>query len=190
MRYLKRYNSFNEEAEFDPKVTDAPDIKMSKEKLNTLMNQIKTFKEKKSTIDQIYLKTPDDIQLKKKIGDLLGPEISVKEDRNPFMIEYLNVSDLKRRVEKVKKENVDDKMKLDDFSQDLKSSTDSSQKSAIQQKISDINKRIGLANTTITKIINDINAAEKSLNTRMVKQEKEMKDYIKNISTNKTKTSI
>lgn len=190
MRYLKRYNSFNEEAEFDPKVTDAPDIKMSKEKLNTLMNQIKTFKEKKSTIDQIYLKTPDDIQLKKKIGDLLGPEISVKEDRNPFMIEYLNVSDLKRRVEKVKKENVDDKMKLDDFNQDLKSSTDSSQKSAIQQKISDINKRIGLANTTITKIINDINAAEKSLNTRMVKQEKEMKDYIKNISTNKTKTSI
>lgn len=185
MKYLKKYNSFNEENEFDIKVTDAPDLQMSKEKLDTLMNQIKTFKEKKLTIDQTYLKTTDDIQLKRKINELLGPEISGKEDRNPFMVEYLSVSDLKRRVEKIKKDNVDDKLKLDDFNQDLKSAIDATQKSAIQQKISDVNKRVGLANTTITKIMNDINAAEKSLNTKMAKQEKDIKDYIKNINISK-----
>jgi len=187
MKYLKRYNTFNEEAEFDIQPTDAPDLGMSKEKLNTLMKQIGEFKEKKNLIDQSYLKIVDDKQLSNKIKEILGPEVSSKTDRNPFLVEYLNVSDLKRRLEKVKKDNVDDKIKLDDFNQDLKSSTDSSQKSAIQLKISDVNKRIGLANTTISKLISDITNAEKSLKTKMSKQEKDMKNYIKNIQTTKSK---
>lgn len=188
MRYLKRYSSFNEENDFDPQVTDAPDLKMSKEKLQSIINQAKVFKQKKPLIDKIYLNDSiDDVQLQTKIKELLGPEIANKEDRNPFMVEYLNVSDLKRRLERVRKDNVDDKVKLDDFNQDLKGATDATQKTAIQQKISDINSRIGLANTTISKILTDITAAEKSLNLKIAKQEKDMKDYIKNINLNKSK---
>lgn len=182
MRYLKRYKSFNEDTDFDPKVTDAPDIKMPKEELSSIMNQIKDFKQKKVQIDQIYLKATDDKQLADKIKILLGPQTSSKEDRNPFLVEYLNVSDLKRRLDKSKKDAVDDKLKLDDFNQDIKSATDQVQKASIQQKISDINKRIGLSNTTISKISSDITNADKSLSGKMDKIEKDMKDYIKKLS--------
>ena len=51
MKYLKKYLLFKEEAEFDPQVTDAPDLRMSKEKLNSLLKQISQFKEKKPLID-------------------------------------------------------------------------------------------------------------------------------------------
>lgn len=187
MKYLKKYNSFNEESEFDERPTDAPDLGMSKEKLNTFMKQIAEFKEKKNLIDQSYLKIVDDKQLAIKIKEILGPEVSSKTDRNPFLVEYLNVSDIKRRLDRVKKDTVDDKLKLDDFNQELKSATDSTQKASIQQKISDINKRIGLSNTSISKITSDITNAEKALNLKMTKQEKDMKNYIKNIQTGKSK---
>ncbi len=186
MKYLKGYSSFNEDL-FTPEVSDAPDLKMSKEKLNTLMSQIEEFKAKKNLISQAYIKIQDDKELSNKVKEILGPEVSPKIDRNPFLVEYLNVSDLKRRLEKLKKNNVDDKIKLDDFNQDLSSSTDASQKSSLQLKISDINKRISLTNDTISKIITDTSAAEKSLNDKISKQEKDMKDYIKNITDKKSK---
>jgi hypothetical protein len=187
MKYLKKYISFNEESEFDINKSDNPDLGMPKEKLNSLMSQIKEFKEKKGIIDQVYLKIKDDKELSDKIKEILGKEVSPKMDRNPFLVEYLNVSDLKRRLEKVKKDIVDDKLKLDDFNEELKFTSDSNQKSSIQQKISDINKRISLSNTSISKINSDIINAEKSLNSKMSSQEKNMKEYIKNIQSGKSK---
>lgn len=187
MKYLKRYNPFLEEAEFDIQTTDEPDIKMSKEKLNSLIGYIKEFKSKKNSIDLIYTKTDNDVDLKKKIEQLTGPEVSSKKDRNPFIVEYLNVSEMKRRMDKIRKELVDDKIKLDDFNEELKNATDSTQKVSINQKISDINKRMGLSNTSISKLKSDITKYEKELNDRMLKSEKEMKDYIKKISNKKVK---
>ena len=187
MRYLKLYKLFKEDNEFDPNPTDAPDIKMSKENLDMVMNQIKTFKSKKSAIDQIYLNTTDDKELETKINTLLGPEISSKEDRNPFMVEYLNVSNLKRKVDQTRKGTVEDKMKLDDFGEDLKDATDADEKKAINQKITDITQRINQSNTDISKLSNDITNAEKALNTKMDSQIKDIKDYIKNINGEKSK---
>jgi hypothetical protein len=187
MRYLKKYNIFKEENEFDVNVNDAPDIKMSKEKLTTLTDQISVFKQKKNQIDKIYVETEDDYELKKKIETLLGPEIGKFEDRNPFMVEYLNISDLKRRLQKVNKDNVDDKLKLDDLNQELKSATDDAQKTSIKTKISDINKRMSLSNSTISKLDQEILNSEKAMKNKMVKQEKDMKTYIKDLNDKKSK---
>jgi len=185
MRYLKKYLLFKEEAEFDPQVTDAPDLRMSKEKLNTLMKQISEFKEKKPLLDQAYLKIEDDKALDNKVKEILGPEVSSREDRNPFLVEYLNVTDLKRRLDKVQKDNANDKLKLDDFNNELKSATDSKQKASISQKLDEINKRMGLTNSTISKLKSDIINAEKVLKDKMTKQEKDMKDYIKKMKLQK-----
>jgi predicted nucleic acid-binding Zn-ribbon protein len=185
MRYLKDYKSYNEEADFDPQAADTPDVKMSKEELVAIMNQIKLFKSKKSQIDQIYLSAKDDNDLQTKINQVVGPQISTKEDRNPFMVEYLTVSNLKRKIDKIKKDVVEDKIKLDDFGEDLKDATEGDVKTDLNQKISDITKRINMSNTSISKLTNEITAAEKSLNTKMDKQEKSMKDYIKNITDKK-----
>ena len=115
----------------------------------------------------------------------MGPEVSSREDRNPFLVEYLNVSDLKRRLDKVQKDNTDDKLKLDDFKNELKSATDSKQKATVSQKIDEINKRMGLANSTISKLKSDIVNAEKVLKDKMAKQEKDMKEYIKKMKLQK-----
>ena len=43
MRHLKSYRIFLEEAEFDVNISDGPDIKMAKEKLTTIKNQISEY---------------------------------------------------------------------------------------------------------------------------------------------------
>lgn len=181
MRYLKRYALFTEDV-FAIKATDQPNVSMSKEQLNSLVKYLKDFKAKKPLIDKIYLDSKDDNELKTKIEKLLGPQVSNKLDRNPFMTEYLTVSDMKRRLDRTRKDIVDDKLKLDDFGEELKNSTDSDQKASVNIKISDISKRMGLANTSISKLSSDINKAENSLKVKMTKMETDMKKRINNIS--------
>jgi hypothetical protein len=185
MKYLKKYSKFNEESEFETQLNDPTDIRMSKEKLNILMKNITDFKSKKNQIDQIYLNEKDDSKIDQRIGDLLGPEVSNKQDRNPFLVEYLNVSNLKRKLDKLRKGILDDKVKSDDFNQELKSVKDTSQKTSVQQKITNINKRMSESNSEISKISSQISSAEKSLKDRMSKQEKEMKEYVRNLNDKK-----
>ena len=65
MRHLKPYKIFLEEAEFDVNITDEPDIKMAKEKLTTLKNQLTEYKTKKPLIDNAYLTIKVDLVGKK-----------------------------------------------------------------------------------------------------------------------------
>jgi hypothetical protein len=57
MKYLKKYTIFLEEDEFEVKDTDQADVKMAKEKMNTIKEQFNEYNEKKSLIDQVYIKT-------------------------------------------------------------------------------------------------------------------------------------
>lgn len=183
MKYLKKYNKFTEEAEFDVNVTDPPDLKMSKEKFQTINTQLKEFKTKKPAIDNAYLKITNDADLQRKIEEIVGKMDKLPEaDRNQFLVEYLHVASLKRQLDRLQKDLVNDKIAKDDFTQQMNLSTEKSTKDVINKKLLDITNRMKIKNGTVVTLTNDINNSEKNLNTKMNNIQKEMSKYIKTIS--------
>jgi hypothetical protein len=177
MKHLKYYKSFNEEAEFDVQVTDKPDVKAAKEELSDLKNYLSEYKSKKTAIDNLFLKAKTDEDLKFQIDNIVG-----KENKNPFIVDYLHVATLKRKLDNTQKDISSDKLKKDDFNQDLKLSTDDNIKKAITAKITDITNRISTKSAEITSLNKDISDAQSSLNKKMLDTEKNMMSNIKKIS--------
>jgi DNA-directed RNA polymerase subunit L len=186
MRHLKPYTIFLEEAEFDVNITDEPDIKMAKEKLTTLKNQLAEYKTKKPLIDTAYLTIKIDADLQKKVEEIVGKVDALPgKDRNPFLVEYLHIAKLTRKVNNIQKDITNDKVRKDDFSEELKLSKDDSTKQAVTGKITDINNRISTNTASIASLTKEINDAQTSLNKKMMDVEKNMMDSIKKISKEK-----
>jgi hypothetical protein len=82
----------------------------------------------------------------------------------------------------MQQENVMDKVRIDDFQQDLKMTTDPNTKQSLTTKVADITKRMNDRGTNITKIQNDFNLADKAYKDKMLKIEKDIKDNITKIS--------
>jgi len=187
MKNLKTYKLFLE-SEFDVNITDEPDIKMAKEKLVTLKNNLADYKAKKPLIDAAYLKAQTDADLQKALEPIVGKTDALPAtDRNPFLVEYLHVASLKRKIDKTQKDITNDKLKKDDFSEELKLSTDSSTKQAVSSKISDITNRIATNTASIASLTKEISDAQASLNKKMLDVEKNMMDNIKKISSESSK---
>jgi DNA-directed RNA polymerase subunit L len=185
MRNLKSYKIFLEESEFDVNITDEPDVKMAKEKLTTLKNQLAEYKTKKPLIDTAYLTIKIDSDLQKKIESIVGKIDALPgQDRNPFLVEYLHIAKLTRKVNNIQKDITNDKLKKDDFNEELKLSKDSSTKQAVTVKITDINNRISTNTSSISSITKEISDAQSSLNKKMTDLEKDIIDNIKKISKN------
>ena len=183
MKHLKRYKLFTEEVEFDVNITDEPDLKMAKEKLATLKTNLSDYKAKKPLIDTAYLTIKIDADLQKKTEEIIGKtDIQSGKDRNPFLVEYLHVSNLKRKINNLQNELVKDKLSKDDFTEELGLSTESSVKASVTSKITDINNRISEKTTNMAALSKEVTDAEKELQTKMLNVEKEMQDYIKKIS--------
>ena len=183
MRHLKPYRIFLEEAEFDVNITDEPDIKMAKEKLTTLKNHLAEYKVKKPLIDSAYLTIKIDADLQKKIEEIVGKVDGLPgQDRNPFLVEYLHIASLTRKVDKLQKDIANDKVKKDDFSEELKLSKDDSTKQAVSGKITDITNRISTNTASITPLTKEISNSQSILNKKMLDVEKNMMDNIKKIS--------
>jgi hypothetical protein len=188
MRTIKSFSKFNEEVDLNVKITDEPDLKMSKEKLNTLKKQISEYKTKKILLDKAYLTSSTDADLQAKVGEIVGKTDALpKEDRNPFLVEYLNIANLKRKVEKLGDDITKDKVKKDDFSQELRYAKEASTKEMVNKKLTDLNNRIGTNTTTIATLKKEIDDSQKKLDIKMVQIEKEMTEYIKKISSQSQK---
>jgi hypothetical protein len=187
MKNLKTYKLFLE-SEFDVNITDEPDIKMAKEKLETLKKQLTEYKTKKPLIDTAYLKSQTDADLLKALEPIVGKTDALPAaDRNPFLVEYLHVANLKRKIDKYQKDITNDKLKKDDFNQELKLSTDATTKQAVSSKISDITNRISTTTASIASLTKEITDAQASLNKKMLDVEKNMMDNIKKISSESSK---
>jgi hypothetical protein len=89
---------------------------------------------------------------------------------------------MNKDINNMQQENVMDKVRIDDFQQDLKMTTDPNTKQSLATKIADINKRMNGRVTNITKIQNDFNLADKAHKDKMSKIEKDIKDNITKIS--------
>ena len=186
MKTLKTYKLFIEESEFDVNITDEPDIKMAKEELEATKNQLSEYKTKKSLIDNAYLKIKSDADLKLKIDEIVGKSDD-KTPKNPFIVEYLHIANLKRKVDNLQNGISEDKVKKDDFSSQLQGITDDSTKQSVNAKISDITNRISTNTADIASLVKEIADAQKVLDTKMKDIEKNMMDNIKKLSSQTTK---
>jgi hypothetical protein len=186
MKNIKTYKLFTEEADFNVSLTDEPDIKMAKDQLAVTKNQLVEYKSKKTLIDNAYLKIKSDADLKLKIDEIVGKSDD-KTPKNPFIVEYLHIASLKRRLDKLQSDITNDKIKKDDFGAELGLSKDDSVKQAVNVKITDITNRISTNTANISSLVKDLAEAQKSLDTKMINIEKNMMDNIKKLSSQTSK---
>lgn len=192
MKILKNYKTFFENiTPVDPELkindTDAPDVKMSKEKLATLKEQLLEYKNKKPLIDNLFAKQTDPTVIESELTKILGKEamkkgtstgFDIEVHRNAFLIDYAHVVKVKYDIDKLQKENVTDKVSRDDFQQELIGVTDATTKASVTKKISDIDTRMADRVKQIQQSEIDFAKSTKEHNDRM----KEIKDYLeKNI---------
>ena len=189
MRYLKKYNFFLEavgtSGVFDIKNDDAPDVKMAKQGMDTKSEQIKEYNTKKSQIDALYNPDTDNdnATINTELEALLGKDdVQRGVDRNPFLIEYANLARIKKQIKDYQRDNVSDKIKLDDFQRELKETNEEKTTTAIKRKIAEITIRMTDRINSINKIQSDLLKSQKEHTDKMSKIEKEMKDYITKIS--------
>jgi hypothetical protein len=117
MKYLKKWNLWLENLEI--KDSDTSDIKMAKQKLNTLRAQIDEFDSKYKDIDVAY-KSNDDKKILDMEKKLFGPtDIRNGADRNEFLVKYLNIAKKKRQIDKGVNQIATDNLNLQK-SQDIK----------------------------------------------------------------------
>lgn len=181
MRYLKTYILFNEK--FDIKDTDEEDIKMSKEKMNKLVDYITEFPQKKPQIDAIFKDLKKDNEtISKELQNLLGKEdAGPGADRNPFLVDYVEISKLTRKVDDIQNQRALDKIKLDDFQQQLSLSKNPDVKANISSSISDVNNRLADKSKQILDVKKELEEKKKKLDEKIASQKKEIDEFTKKI---------
>lgn len=190
MKYLISYKLFLEEVEEEAEEaeeeageqTDDPDVKEAKEALTNLKKDLSDYKAKKTLIDNAYLNVSSDADLQSKVDEIIG-----KDNKNIFITDYLHVASLNRKVNNIQKDVANDKIRKDDFTQELKMAQDGGTKQAISAKITDINNRISTKNADLASLLKEINDAQTKLNKKMIDTEKTMMDNIKKISSKSPK---
>lgn len=171
MRHLKKYRLFLEENEFEVKLTDEKDVQLTKQKFIDFQKHVQEYPNLKAQIDKAF-QLKDQKQLEAELQKILGKD---SEKRNPFAVEYATVSRLKKDIEKLQKQNSEDKIKLDDFKSESDAATDATMKKSSESKIGEINTRMKFNQKKIQDIIKEISVKEKELISKMTKTGAEMK---------------
>lgn len=177
MKYLKKYKLFLEENEFEIKDTDQEDVKMSKEKLNDLKSDISEYQSNKAKIDEIFKKNDNPEEASKEVEKLLGTE-----DKNPFLVEYVSLVRIEKEINKLHDDNANDKIKVDDFKQELSLTKDDTTKEAVNFKISDIMNRMTKRNKDISDKEKELIDLEKKHKEKIIETDKNIKEWIQKIS--------
>ena len=182
MRHLKNYKLFKEETEFDVQLTDEPDVKGAKDELNNMHQNLSDFQAQKKKIDDAYLKASTDADLKLKLEEIIG-----KENKNPFITEYLHVASLKRKVQKFQNDIANDKIKQDDLKQELSIAEDPTVKQSLTDKTKEITDRLSTNKVTIGSLMKDINDGQVALDKKIKDMEKSMMDNVKKLNQQSSK---
>jgi hypothetical protein len=184
MKYLKKWSLYLED--FEVNDTDPSDIKMAKEKLNTLRKQIDEFNIKSKEIDIAY-KTNDDKKIsdmeKKLFGDA---DIKSGADRNEFLVKYLNIAKKKREIEKNTNNIASDNANLIKSKDIMNVTTDSEIKNRYNKSvIPNIQKNIDSSKNKIKNNEKDINLQITQIQKEMSDRQKELMEYIQKIQNQK-----
>lgn len=179
MKYLKKYQLFLEEDEFEIKDTDKEDVKLSKDKLNLLKKHLTEYQSKKQAIDEIYKNSQNLEETGEKIKTILGEE---SEERNPFLVDYNNIARITKEIDIIHKELVQDKLRADDFREESTLVKDSETKAAIVGKLTDVQNRIAEKNKKIVDKQKEIQELTTEHQEKMSQMKEDMEEYIKKIS--------
>lgn len=183
--FLEEVDAVGTSGAFDISNDDAPDLKMAKQKMETTQAQVKEYNADKPKIDALYDPDTDNdnATINTQLETLLGKDdVQKGVDRNPFLVEYANLARIKKQIADYQRDNVGDKIKLDDFQRELKETNEETTANALKIKIAEITKRMTDRITSINQIQADLLKSQKEHTDKMSKIEKDMKDYITKIS--------
>lgn len=177
MKYLKSLKLFLEEFEISD--TDYPDVTAKKKDLNVLLSHISDYNGGVSKIDDILLnksqgKSPADVT---KMLDVI---IEKGGNRNTFLSQYTSAARMKKKIESLQSQILNDKIRLDDFKSSLPD-VSNDDKASLNLKILDINNRIREKDMKINELKKEISEKEKELKQKMSDKRKELEEKIKNI---------
>ena len=100
---------------------------------------------------------------------------------NPFLVNYAEVSKLSRKVDDLQNSRANDKVKLDEFREELNLSTDENVKLSVNARITDIQNRLAEKSLKITELQKEIEVKKKELDTKISDQKSEIDEFIKKI---------
>lgn len=173
MKYLKKYQLFKEDDNFEISDTDEADVKMSKEKLNDLKSKLSDYNSKKSSIDNLYKSDNiDSSDLEKIVGK--------DDDRNQFLVSYSNIASMSKKIEDLKEKENKKAVELSNFKDRLSDANEDS-KEVISDKINQIESQISEIKSKITDSEKRLPELEKEHEEKISKIEDDMKDWINKI---------
>lgn len=173
MIYLKKYKKFLESDEFDITDNDKEDVKMAKEKLNSLKVKLNEYNSKKSQVDSLY--KSDNI----KPGDL--EKIVGKDDnRNEFLVSYANIAAMTKKIEDLKEKDNKKAAELSEFKDRLSDAGEES-KESISDRISVIGDQIKDIKSKISESSKKLPEMIKEHELKMSNLEENMKKWIEKI---------
>lgn len=187
MKYVLNYQKFLEK--FEILDSDEPDVKMAKEKMNSLQEQFTEFNQKKASIDAIYKDeklTPE--QVEEKLKQVIGlEEESPDRDRNPFLIEYSNVCRLEKEVSNLQDQRTKDKLKIQEFQEELSLLDKEETKLLTKSNINDLNTKLAEKSKKIIDIEKEIQQKKTELSQKMTQVQTDINEYTKKIQDEKQK---
>jgi hypothetical protein len=179
MKYLKKYNIFLEDNEFDVKDSDAEDVKMSKEKLNDLKDQISNYNQNKSKVIDLYKKASTIEEANELLKSVIGDD---SKERNTFLVQLSNIERMSKEIDLMQDTTANDKVRMDDLKQELSLTKDDNTKKALSTKLNDINNRIAERNKSISEKQKELIESDKTHKEKMIKVDSDMKEWITKIS--------
>ena len=186
MKYLKKWSLYLED--YEAKDSDPSDIKMAKQKLNTLRLQIDEFDVKHKEIDTAY-KSNDDKKIATMEENLFGKtDVRSGADRNKFLVKYLNIAKKKREIEKNTDSIATDNANLIKSKDIMSVTTDSEIKNRYTKDvIPSIQTKINNSKNKIKDNERNINLQITQIQKEMSEEEKKLMEFIKKIETQEKK---
>lgn len=188
MRHINNFKKFFEDLAVN--MTDNPAIKIAKQSYNNTQENLTEYKAKKDQLTKIYTAINpkdggllyDDKLIQKEVDKLLGKqEVGSGKDRNPFLSELVVLLDLQRRIERLQKSNLDDKLTLDDLKSDVSGEDNPDSKEQTTNKIDEINDRMSLNTGDISKLNTEYLKSKKAFDVKMTKLVKDLQASVKKI---------
>jgi len=181
MKWLRGFNSFKEDVDVN-KISiddsDAVDVKASKTSMNDLKSQVDEFKAKKSQIDSLFKSDMEKSKLDDEVAKVIG---NSDEDHNPFLANYIQVANDKKRLENLMDSVTSDNKSLQENKSLLSMSDSNDQKTSLQETINIISKRISDSKISIEVLKRSIIENQKKIDDKMVSMEKEILGNINSI---------
>ena len=164
---------------------DSPALRAAKEDSNLTEERLAEYKNKKETLTKLYTDVDaegkfvnDEKTIKEKVEGLLGQD---ENKRNTFLVQWMTVLDIERRLKTEQRKESDDKIAAERLRQDISQEMDEASKSKMQKQLDDLNSR--MSNYDVSKLENELETSRKAFLDTMSKRTQEFNNAVNKIKT-------